>query len=131
MQLIGKIMEEYQKLREAVGWEKIDDQEALETGLNNSLFFFFFVLENEVIGCGRVIGDMGIYYYIQDIIVTPKFQGKGIGKNIMDSVMGYLEEHTSTGAFVGLMAARGLSGFYEHYGFTKRPSDGPGMFRIM
>ncbi|UGV41730.1 GNAT family N-acetyltransferase [Methanococcoides orientis] len=124
-------VEEYQTLREAVGWDRIADPKAADVGLNNSLFCVCAVSDNKVIGCGRVIGDMGIYYYVQDIIVLPKFQGKGLGKNIMDIIIDYLEEHASPGSFVGLMAAKGLSGFYERYGFTKRPSDGPGMFRMM
>ncbi|MEL4304302.1 GNAT family N-acetyltransferase [Methanococcoides sp. LMO-2] len=124
-------VEEYQTLREAVGWNRIADPKAVETGLNNSLFCVCVVLDNKVIGCGRVIGDMGIYYYVQDIIVLPEFQGKGLGKQIIDTIMDYLEEHASPGTFVGLMSAKGLSRFYERYGFTERPSEGPGMFRIM
>jgi ribosomal protein S18 acetylase RimI-like enzyme len=88
-------------------------------------------LKNKVVGCGRVIGDGGIYFYIQDIIVLPEFQGKGIGRRIMDAVMEYLKAHARDGAFVGLMAAKGVSKFYERYGFKERPSDAPGMFLVM
>ncbi len=119
--------EEYQKLREAVGWGNVD-VEATEIGLHNSLFSVCVIFENEVIGCGRVIGDSGIYFYIQDVIVLPEFQGKGIGKRIMDTIMDYLKAHAHPGAFVGLMAAKGVSKFYERYGFKVRPSDAPGMF---
>ncbi|WP_394325988.1 GNAT family N-acetyltransferase, partial [Methanosarcina horonobensis] len=45
--------------------------------------------ENNIIDFGRVIGDRGIYLYIQDIIVLPEFQGHGIGKHIMCAVMNY------------------------------------------
>jgi GNAT superfamily N-acetyltransferase len=89
------------------------------------------VLANEVIGCGRVVGDGGVYFYVQDIIVLPEFQGKGIGRHIMDAIMEYLKTHASNGAFVGLMAAKGVSEFYERYGFKERPSDAPGMFRVL
>ena len=123
-------LEEYQRLRRAVGWEDVETK-AIEVGLQNSLFSVCVVLENEVIGCGRVIGDGGIYFYIQDIIVLPEFQGKRIGRRIMDAVMEYLEAHARNGAFVGLMAARGVSKFYERYGFKERPSDAPGMFRVL
>ena len=105
--------------------------EALETGLQNSLFSVCVVLENEVIGCGRVIGDRGIYFYVQDIIVLPEFQGKGIGSLIMNPIMEYLKAHARDGAFIGLMAARGVSKFYERYGFKERPSNAPGMFRVL
>lgn len=122
-------IEEYQKLREAVEWGNVDP-EATEIGLQNSLFSVCVIFKNEVIGCGRVIGDGGIYFYIQDIIVLPEFQGKGIGKRIMNAVMNYLKEHAHLNAFIGLMAAKGVSKFYEKYGFTERPPDRPGMFKI-
>jgi GNAT superfamily N-acetyltransferase len=123
-------VEEYQRLRRAVGWGEVETK-AIEIGLQNSLFSVCVILENEVIGCGRVTGDSGIYFYIQDIIVLPEFQGKRIGRRIMDAIMEYLEAHAHNGAFVGLMAAKGVSKFYEHYGFKERPSDAPGMFRVL
>lgn len=120
-------LEEYQKLRKGVGWWDVDNK-ATEIGLHNSLFSVCVIFENEVVGCGRVIGDSGIYFYIQDVIVLPDFQGKGVGKRIMDAIMNYLKAHAQPGAFVGLMAAKGVSKFYERYGFTERSNDSPGMF---
>ena len=123
-------LEEYRRLRRAVGWGDVETG-AIEVGLRNSLFSVCIVLANEVIGCGRVIGDGGVYFYIQDIIVLPEFQGKGIGRRIMGAVMEYLNTHARNGAFVGLMAAKGVSKFYERYGFKERPSDAQGMFRVL
>ena len=122
---------EYQKLREAVGWGNVDF-EATEVGLHNPLFSVCVIYnyEDNVIGCGRVVGDGGIYFYIQDVIVLPEFQGKGIGKRIMASIMDYLKACAPPNAFVGLMAAKGVSKFYERYDFMERPADAPGMFKI-
>jgi GNAT superfamily N-acetyltransferase len=120
-------VEEYQRLRAAVGWTRMDVR-AMEISLRNALFSVCAVTKGEVIGCGRVVGDGGIYFYIQDIMVLPEFQRKGIGKRIMGAVMDYLKDHAHPNAFVGLMAAKGVSTFYERYGFTERPPDAPGMF---
>lgn len=49
---------------------------------------------------------------------------------IMDAVMGYLQEHSASNAFVGLMAAKDVAGFYVKYGFAPRPEDRPGMFLV-
>jgi ribosomal protein S18 acetylase RimI-like enzyme len=38
----------------------------------------------------RIIGDEGLYYYIQDVIVVPECQGRGIGKKLMARVMEYI-----------------------------------------
>ena len=124
-------LEEYQRLCRAVGWEEGDiEPKRIEIALRNSLFSVCVILENKVIGCGRIIGDGGIYFYIQDIIVSPEYQRKGIGGRIMDAIMKYLTAHAPDGAFIGLMEAKGVSKFYERYGFQKRPSDAPGMFCV-
>lgn len=122
-------IKEYQKLREAIGWGNVDF-EATDTGLHNSLFSVCVIYKNNVIGCGRLVGDGGIYFYIQDVIVLPEFQGKGIGKRIMDAIMDYLKAHVHPNAFVGLMAAKGVSKFYERYDFAERPANAPGMFKM-
>ncbi len=119
-------VEEYQRLRRAVGWSQVSD-EAAGAGLPRSLYSVCAVRSGEVIGCGRVVGDGGLYFYIQDIMVLPEFQGQGIGHKLMDSVMRYIEARAMPGAFIGLMAAKGYAGFYERYGFRSRPTDAPGM----
>jgi len=120
-------VEEYKKLRKAVGWGR-KEPKAVKIGLNNSLFSICVILNNEVIGCGRIIGDGAIYFYIQDVIVLPEYQRKGIGKRIMNAIMDYFKEHVYTNSFIGLMAAEGVSKFYEKYGFIERSPDMPGMF---
>lgn len=118
---------EYRRLRESVGWGDLDAT-ATKTALGNALFSVCAVTRAGVVGCGRVIGDGGVYFYIQDIIVSPGHQGRGIGRRLMDSVMRYLGRCACEGAFVGLMAAKGAAGLYEKYGFQRRPEDSPGMF---
>lgn len=122
-------VEEYQQLREAVGWRNMD-KESTEIGLRNSLFSICVIDQERIIGYGRVIGDGSLYFYLQDIIVLPEFQGQGIGQRIMDSIMNYLNSHAKTNASIGLMAAKGAAGFYEKYGFRQRPPERPGMFLI-
>ena len=123
-------VKEYQFLRNSVDWPKVSN-EAVNQSLKNSLFSVCIVHNNTIIAIGRVIGDAGIYYYVQDVIVLPKFQRKGLGKKIMNSIMNYLNEKADPTAFVGLIAAKGFWRFYEHYGFQKRPLDAPGMFKYL
>jgi GNAT superfamily N-acetyltransferase len=121
--------EGYANLRAAVGWDALAP-EAVETGLRNALYSVAVYDGDQLIGCGRVVGDGGLYFYLQDIIVLPEYQGRGVGHGIMKRVMGYLEENARKNAFVGLMAAVGVKDFYHRYGFRRRPDDRPGMFRI-
>ena len=121
---------EYKKLRGSVGWWETD-KNATDTALKNSLFSVVAVEHDTLIGFGRVIGDGGLYFYIQDLIVHPEFQKKGFGKSLMKELMGYITANAKPGAFVGLMAAKGLERYYEPFGFKARDKDAPGMYQII
>ena len=120
-------VKEFHELYDSIGWGKLDN-DATEKGLNGSLFSVCAIHNDQVIGCGRVIGDGGNYFYIQDIIVRPEFQGKGIGKGIMDKIMVYLNSTAHRNAFVGLLAVKGSFDFYAKFGFLIRPLESPAMF---
>ncbi len=122
--------EEYIALRKSVGWWDTE-QTATWTALKNSLYSLVVSENEEVIGFGRVIGDNGLYFYVQDLIMHPICQGKGIGRKIMDRLLDYINSNAQRGAFVGLMAARGLENYYKEFGFKTRPADSPGMFFIV
>jgi GNAT superfamily N-acetyltransferase len=122
-------VQEYRRLRDAVGWGEMTD-EGLANGLASSLYSCVVLDEGDVVACGRVVGDGGMYFYVQDVIVLPEYHGRGLGGVVMDAVMRYLESAAKPGAFVGLMAAQNAEGFYERYGFQRRPDDRPGMFRV-
>jgi len=47
----------------------------------------------------RVIGDSGLYFYIQDVIVLPQYQKMGIGILMMERVMNFLDNNLSPLAF--------------------------------
>jgi predicted GNAT family N-acyltransferase len=121
---------EYLMMRHEVGWDEVD-AEAAAVGLESALFSVCIVREDgEIVGCARVVGDGGLYLYIQDVIVRPAHQGRGLGRLLMDEVMGFVASTARTNTFVGLMAARGVADFYVGYGFQPRPADRPGMFRM-
>ena len=67
-----------------------------------------------LIGFGRAISD-GVYQAaIYDCAVLPEFQGKGIGKIIMDKILSQLSNCN-----VILYASPGKEGFYQTLGFRK------------
>ena len=122
-------LDEYQWLRKSVGWWDTDLASTRE-GLVNSLYSVTAAENGKVIAIGRVIGDKGLYFYIQDLIVHPDFQGKGIGRKIMSMLKAYIENNAKPGAFISLMAAKGLEAYYKEFGFQPRSIEGPGMFYI-
>lgn len=117
---------EYNALRRAAGWRELPAG-AAAAALANSLYSVCVCCGDAVIGCGRVVGDGGAYFYVQDVIVCGPHRGRGIARRIMDAIMGYIDEAAPQGAFIGLMTAPGLEAFYGRYGFRPLPGDSPGL----
>ena len=120
--------QEYNNLRKAVGW-RTHLEAAIEKGLPNTLYCVCAYADQELVGMARVVGDAGLAYYIQDVIVIPAYQRQGIGTQIMDQIMLYLRQAIDQKATVGLQAAPGKEAFYEKYGFARLPNEirGAGM----
>lgn len=124
-------VEELFNLRESVGWG-IGEKAAFEKGLRNSLYGICVFKDNEIIGTSRVIGDGYTCFYVQDVIVKPEYQRKGIGFEMMKKVMNFIKKNACDGAVVGLMSAKGKEKFYEKFGFWIRPNEysGHGMMQF-
>jgi GNAT superfamily N-acetyltransferase len=119
-------IEEYEALRVSVGWGGMN-LESLAGGLRGCLLCVCMRKDGRLIGFGRVLGDGCSAFYIQDVIVHPDHQKKGLGKAIMDRLIGWINSVCAQDTFVGLEAAPGVIGFYEQLGFSVRPPDAPGM----
>ena len=39
-----------------------------------------------IVAMARMNGDMGLNYYIKDVVVRPEYQGKGIGRILIDEL---------------------------------------------
>jgi GNAT superfamily N-acetyltransferase len=111
---------DYNRLREAVGWG-IYREDVIEHSLPLSLYSLCALIDGQVVGMARIIGDDGMVYYIQDVIVLPGYQRRGIGTQMMDRIMEYLRVHAHNNTIIGLMASAGKEPFYEKYGFIRRP----------
>jgi len=124
-------VEEYMAFRAHAGWDEVADRPAIARALDGSLYSVCVESDGRAIATGRVVGDGGVYAYIQDVIVYEEFRGRGISRIVMDALLGFIERTYPKGAFVGLMAAEGVAGLYERYGFERRPDDAPGMRRTL
>ena len=123
------LLEEYQLLPKSVGWWETDPAATMQA-LQESLYSVVVLADNKAVDTGRVIGDSGLYYYIQDIMVDPVYQLKGIGSKIISMLMEYVGKNAKPGAFIALMAANGLEAYYTQFGFQPRPTERPGMYYI-
>ena len=101
--------------------------------LKNSLFTTEVRENGQAVGIARIVGDGRIVFFFKDIVVDPDRQGHGIGQMLMESLLRYVNAAGCDGAYVGLMATPGTEGFYEKYGFIRRPTAdlGHGMIQFV
>lgn len=98
-------------------------------GLDNSLYgVTAHHRQNGLVGMVRVVGDGAIFFEIVDAAVHPNFQRQGVGRQLMQNVLGWLERHAHRTAFVTLHANAGSEAFYQSLGFQRRKADEPAMF---
>lgn len=125
--------EDYRTLRESVGWHLFSKNQ-MQQALDNSLYTIVAVENNQSVGMGRLIGD-GMYFLIVDVVVHPVFQKCGIGTNIMNMLLKYVEKKTPAGgrSSVQLVAEKGKEPFYEKLGFKTIPNEfcGSGMRKVI
>lgn len=131
-ELIGRLptVEEHSTLWEAVGWGQVNT-DMTAGSLAGSVYGVVASHQGQITGMGRIVGDGQMYFYIQDVAVLPEFQGRGIGEAIIEHLLGYIQAHSRSSAFVGLFASHGNDSFYERYGFRNHAPGMTGMFKVM
>ena len=124
--------EEYNELRKSVDWSELTPAQAAR-GLAHTTFLVAVRDGEQVIGMGRILFDYGYTAYLGDVIVCPQYQGRGIGKQIVQMLMEQTIEAADEGDRIMFIlgAAKGKEAFYEKLGFQIRPneSSGHGMFQ--
>lgn len=115
--------EDFVRLRSMTGFADIPVEHA-RRALQNGLVNVSAIYNGELVGMGRLVGDGAMYWYLQEIIVLPEFQQKGIGTMIVDHLVNYAKENSATGRFttVGGVCAKGKEPFYEKMGFDIIPN---------
>lgn len=125
--------EDYYRLRESVNWKNFSEEQC-KKALSNNLYTVIAVENNKTVGMGRLIGD-GMYYIMADIVVHPAYQKNGIGSNIANMLIEYVNKETPVGgrSSIQLIAEKGKEAFYEKLGFKLIPHDhcGCGMRKII
>jgi len=108
--------DEYRALRVAAGLSP-KSPEAASLGLPNSLFSVCVRDDAQLIGMGRIVGDGGCNFEVVDIAVHPDWQRRGIGYQIMQSLISYLNDNAPPSAYVSLIADGDAAQLYQKFGF--------------
>ena len=99
---------DYNRLRDEVKWGVLPEEQA-KIGLNNSAYVIACRDGENVIATARVIWDGGYAAYICDVMVSPEYQRKGIGSQMINKIMNYLKNQLKSGwkIMITLVAAQG------------------------
>lgn len=88
----------------------------MNCGIRNSLKVWTVWYRDSLIGLARVVGDGNTIIYIQDILVLERYQGRGIGSELLRRI---LKEYESVRQIVLLTDdTEKTKRFYERNGLT-------------
>lgn len=100
-------------LREAVGWNR------MENVYNNQLITSYFHIavydEEKLIGYIDSVSNGVTDAYIQDLMVHPDYQAKGIGTELMNRMIAELKERHIY--MISVVYEEKLKTFYNRFGF--------------
>ena len=76
------------KLYESVGWLVYSEKPSeLKTAFENSSYVLLAMDKNKVIGALRSLSDNVSIHYLQDILVIPSHQRRGVGKELLEAAL--------------------------------------------
>lgn len=109
--------EEFINIIKTVGWKEPSKRQ-LDQALKNSLTVKY-VLDGKTVGMARAITDFSYMSLLADVIVMPEYQGRGIGKLMINNLLNRIKDSLEPGeeALVELLAAPNKTSFYEKFGF--------------
>lgn len=120
---------EHCRLFDAVGWPRYENSE-LASALAGSLAGTIAASNGVVIAMGRVVGDGGKFFYLQDVVVAPSRQGEGIGRELTRRLITQVQGLAPGSPFIGVFATPEAITLYQRLGFTHDFGDLIGMARI-
>ena len=85
-----KIFNEAEILRlyRSAGWTAYTDQpEVLRKGFESSMLTLAAYEGNQLLGIIRAVGDGHTIVFVQDILVCPEHQRKGIGSTLLQAIL--------------------------------------------
>lgn len=122
--------QEHRELAEAVGWGNSFWWDALPASLSGSVCGV--VVHDEgggLVGMGRVVGDGAFYFYVQDVVVRPEHQGRGLGRTVVEALVAQVRQLAPGHCFVGLFATPAAEGLYRSLGW--HDEEMAGMWRVL
>ena len=104
-------------LYESLGWNSLGlTVNDLKQMCNQSWYAIYAFDKQQLVGMGRVISDGVVTGIICGVGVLPKYQSKGIGKEMLNRIIQHCEQNR---VIPQLMCVENLESYYESLGFKK------------
>jgi len=87
----------------------------LEAAFSNSMFRVFALENDALVAAGRAVADGVDCSYICDIAVHPSYQGRGLGREVIERLIAASQGHRK----IILYAVPGKEDFYRRFGFRR------------
>ena len=101
-------------LRESVGWNRLESEYGSP---DMTSYFLIAVYENqEMVGYIDCVSNGVTDAYIQDLMVHPAYQGRGIGTELMNKMISHLKDKRIY--MISVVYEENLKPFYERFGFS-------------
>ena len=106
-------------------WTSAPSLEQTRLALEHSLFRVSVYDGEEAVAMARVIGDLGMCYYVKDVIVRPEYQGRKIGSLLIDEILKFVQAYGIEGTKIAveLSALPDKVPFYEKFGFKSNEAN--------
>ena len=101
-------------LRESVGWNRMEKEYG--NPLMTSFFHIAVYDGDQLVGFVDSVSNGVTDAYIQDLIVRPDYQGKGIGTDLMKKMIASLKEKHIY--IISVIFEERLKSFYDRFGFN-------------
>ncbi|MGN0804341.1 MAG: GNAT family N-acetyltransferase [Candidatus Coproplasma sp.] len=100
-------------------WGGSPTLEQTRLAMQNSLFRVSVYDGEKVVAMARLIGDLGLCYYIKDVVVRPEYQKLGLGKLLVNEIKQFVKSKgvKGTAVFIEICAHHGKEEFYKKLGF--------------
>lgn len=110
-------LDEIVNFYKSVGWTNyLERTDVLERAYAGSLCVLGATIDDQLVGIIRAVGDGQTIVFVQDIIVLPKYQRKGIGTKLLKTLM---EKYKDVYQFELLTDnTEKTKAFYRSVGFT-------------
>ncbi len=110
--------EDYNSLCRSIGWGQVNPK-SYATAVANSIACVHAADGERIVGFARLVGDKGMYVYVQDLLVDSQHQGRGIGTRLVHELETIVTELEGGRGRLTLIAAHDVRDFYNKMGYRE------------